>query len=120
MKTYVIVIAILVMALVSGCIGLFIGYNVADNRYQRDRVALVTSQNNALAARDAHINELSQRNVELTNQFLDKLSHINDGYEGFALKLRAELKNDIYTQCKLPASGQSLLKDRIKEANAHK
>ncbi|ECN9265234.1 hypothetical protein ZL58_14455 [Salmonella enterica subsp. enterica serovar Typhimurium] len=120
MKTYAILISVVIMALVSGCIGLFIGYNVAENHYQSDRLELVKTQNQALAERDKHINELSARNVELTNQFLDKLDHINVGYKEFADKLRDELKNDIYTQCKLPASGQALLKEHIQKANAHK
>lgn len=119
MKTYVAIIAILLLTLISGCIGLFIGYNVAENHAQADKVALVTAQNKALATRDAQITELSARNVELTNQFLDKIELINSGYVDFGNKLREELKQDIYTQCKLPATGHALLRDHIKKANSH-
>lgn len=120
MKTYVIVIGVLLLSLVSGCIGMFMGYTVAENNNQEDRLELVKSQNKFLADRDARIKELNARNVELTNQFLEKLDHINVGYQDFANKLGIELKHEIYSQCKLPATGQALLKEHIKQANSHK
>ncbi|ENE5752074.1 hypothetical protein ACFLMW_003735 [Salmonella enterica] len=120
MKTYAIVISILILSLITGCIGLFIGYTTAENHYQQDKLELVKVQNKALAERDARIKQLSARNVELTNQFLEKLDHINVGYQDFAEKLGVELKQEIYTQCKLPATGHALLKEHIKQANSHK
>ncbi|EEK4464922.1 hypothetical protein GNM83_19010 [Salmonella enterica] len=117
MKIYATIIGIMSLALVSGFSGLFIGYNVADNRFQEARLHMVALQNQALAAKDAHIHQLTQRNMALTNSFLDKLDLLSSSYDTFTLKMKDELKQAIYTQCKVPRSGRELLKERIKEAN---
>ncbi|EHS7647143.1 hypothetical protein KWH26_003753 [Salmonella enterica] len=118
MKIYATVIGILALAMVSGFSGLFIGYNVADNRFQEARLHMVASQNQALAAKDAHIHQLTERNMALTNSFLDKLDLLSHSYDSFTLKMQNELKQAIYTQCKVPNSGRDLLKERVKEANS--
>lgn len=118
MKVYGPVIGIMFIALVSGFSGLFIGYNVADNRFQQARIHMITLQNQALAAKEAHIAQLTARNMALTNEFLDKIDALSSSYEGFSVKMRNELKQAIYTQCKLPHTGRDLLKEHIKEANS--
>ncbi|EKK5568147.1 hypothetical protein PN823_004569 [Enterobacter hormaechei] len=117
MKIYATIIGILALALVSGFSGLFIGYNVADNRFQEARLHMIAIQNQALAAKDAHIHQLTERNMALTNSFLDKLDTLSSSYDTFALKMQNELKQAIYTQCKVPHTGRELLKERVKEAN---
>lgn len=105
---------------IAGIIGLFIGYNIAENQFASDKIALVKAQNDALAEKDARRLEAEQRNVQLETQFLSAVQDLSLNYKALSGQLSQELKQDIYRQCKVPASGRELLHKQIQEANRRK
>ncbi|EIP9220990.1 hypothetical protein LT875_002436 [Salmonella enterica] len=110
----------MVVVCISGAIGLFIGYNVADNRFQEEKLQLVTAQNAALAERDKRRIEAEQRNAQLEGKFLNQLQVLNENYQHLSGQLTEELKAEIYTQCHVPPTGAELLRKSVTEANKRK
>ncbi|EJG5414289.1 hypothetical protein NAD41_000890 [Salmonella enterica] len=110
----------MVIIFISGAIGLFIGYNVAENRFAEDKLALVATQTKALAERDRLRVVAEERNARLETQFLAQVDELSENYKLLATELREELKSEIYTQCRVPLSGTELLRKSVNEANKRK
>ena len=110
----------MVVIFISGVIGMFIGYNVAENNFQEQRIHLIAAQNQALAERDARRFEAEKRNDQLELQFIGQIQGLSNSYKELSRQLADELKDDIYTQCQVPAKGHKLLQNKVNEANKRK
>ncbi|EAB4417278.1 hypothetical protein D7B12_17765 [Salmonella enterica] len=110
----------MVVIFISGVIGMFIGFNVAENSFQEQRIHMIAVQNQALAERDKRRIEAEQRNTQLETQFLAQIQGLSDNYKTLSRQLADELKDDIYTRCQLPARGREILNRSVTDANKRK
>ncbi|EBA6160065.1 hypothetical protein BIW22_20850 [Salmonella enterica] len=115
-----VLLAFMVIIFISGAIGLFIGYNVAENRFQEARLHMVALQNQALDERNQRLVEATARNQQLEKQFMLSISDLASNYKILSAQLAEELKDDIYTQCQVPLTGKQLLQKSVIEANKRK
>lgn len=115
-----VLLAFMVIIFISGIIGLFIGYNVAENRFQEARLHMVALQNQALDERNQRLVEATARNQQLEKQFMMSISDLAANYKVLSAQLAEELKDDIYTQCQVPLTGKQLLQKSVLEANKRK
>ncbi|EGC0267556.1 hypothetical protein H8U31_001307 [Salmonella enterica] len=115
-----VLLGFMVIITISGIIGLFIGYNVAENRFQEDRIRMVALQNQALDERNQRLVEAAARNQQLEKQFMLSISDLAANYKALSAQLAEELKDDIYTQCQVPLTGKQLLQKSVIEANKRK
>ncbi|EDY2030056.1 hypothetical protein GTB64_004498 [Salmonella enterica] len=105
---------------ISGLIGLYIGYSMAENRFQEQRLHMITAQNKALDEKDTRLQEAAKRNQQLEGQFLASIDTLNQNYKALSGQMAEELRNDIYQTCIIPATGKDLLHKRVAEANKRK
>jgi uncharacterized membrane-anchored protein YhcB (DUF1043 family) len=115
-----VLLAFMVVIFISGLIGMYIGYTVADNRFQEAKIHMIANANAALDERDDRLHEQAERNVRLENEFMSSIDKITSNYKTLSQTMTAELKNDIYSKCQVPLTGKALLQKRVKEANARR
>ncbi|EAM1616339.1 hypothetical protein EU642_22135 [Salmonella enterica] len=122
MKTVMpwVLLGFMVVIVISGAIGLFIGFNMAETRFQEEKISLVKAQNKALDERDKLRIAAEEKNLQLETQFLASVQELTANYKQLAEQLGEELKQDIYHDCHVPDSGKELLKKRVTEANKRK
>lgn len=115
-----VLLAFMVVIFISGLIGMYIGYTVADNRFQEARIHMIAATNAALDERDDRLHEQAERNVRLENEFMESIDKITANYKNLSETMTQELKNGIYAKCQVPPTGANLLREKVKEANAQK
>lgn len=113
-------VAFMTTIIISGLIGLTIGYNMAENGFQEERLQQVKMQNQALDEKDARLRDALSRNQQLEAEFLASIDELNANYKQLSAQMADELKQEVYTQCHVPETGHELLKRRVSEANKRK
>lgn len=97
--------------------GMYAGYEIANGRFAADKEALLQAQATALDAKNAQLVAEQRRGNEIEQDFLTKLSNIHVENKTFNNQVRVEREKLVYTDCKLPDTGASLLNRHIDEAN---
>ena len=102
----------------AGGSGIYFGYQAATSEYNAERAELIEQQKTALEEKERQRMELERRSFEVQTGFIASLEALRNSYPALQRAVVDEVRNEIYTTCVVPVSGQNLLRENIKKANA--
>ena len=106
----------------AGGSGLYFGYKAGVETttvaYQKDQIALVSAQRDALNEKELRRQEAEARAHTVEANFLTALNNIQVINKTFNNTVMKETEKQVYIDCKLPPSGREILVQKAREINA--
>lgn len=106
----------------SGGSGLYFGYKSGVESttvaFQKDQIALVSAQRDALHEKELRRQEAEERAQRVESNFLTALNNIQVINKTYNNTVTKETEKQVYIDCKLPPSGREIIVQRAKELNA--
>ena len=97
--------------------GLFFGYQAASAKYLAEKAELVEEQKQALEEKERQRVEFERKSFEVQAGFIANLEALRATYPALQRAVLDEVKQEIYSTCIVPMTGQELLRQNVKKAN---